>query len=302
MVASGNGAIGLPAGMAVLRRGGSALDAVVAATKLVEDNAADHSVGTGGLPNVLGEVELDASLMDGRTRHAGAVCALKGFRSAIEVARFVMARLPHVLLAGDGAARFARECGCEERDLLTRPARELWRRRLRAVGETPDTVARKRRLAPIVWRAIGAERGTVNILALDRRGDVASAVSTSGWGYKYPGRVGDSPIIGAGNYCDSRFGAAACTGFGELALRALTARTAVDLLAGGASAAEAARGALARANALEGRFVTRLNVVVLRPDGTHAAATTRRGVRYALMTGTMRRPRLAARTVVRAKS
>ncbi|HKW78192.1 MAG TPA: isoaspartyl peptidase/L-asparaginase, partial [Candidatus Limnocylindria bacterium] len=248
MIASGNGAVGLPAGMAALRRGGSALDAVVAATKVVEDDPTDHSVGTGGLPNVLGEVELDASIMDGRTRHAGAVCALKGFRYPIEVARLVMERLPHVLLAGEGAARFARECGCEERELLTGAARELWRKRLRASGESPDSIARKRQLAPIVWRTVGAERGTVNILALDRRGDVASAVSTSGWAYKYPGRVGDSPIIGAGNYCDSRHGAAACTGFGELALRALTARTAVDLLSSGASAAEAARGALARAN------------------------------------------------------
>ena len=301
MIASGNGAVGLSAGMAILRRGGSALDAVVAATTVVEDDVTDHSVGTGGLPNVLGEVELDASIMDGRTRHAGAVCALRGFRHPIEVARLVMDRLPHVLLAGDGAARFARECGCEERDLLTSASRDLWRRRLRASGETPQSIARKRRLAPVVWRAIGAERGTVNILALDRRAHVASAVSTSGWAYKYPGRVGDSPIIGAGNYCDSRFGAAACTGFGELAMRALTARAAVDLLAGGASARDAARGALARANALEGRFVTRLNVVVLARDGTHAAVTTRRGVRYAVMTDSMRRPRLVARAVIREK-
>src|SRR5205823_4163526 len=157
------------------------------------------------------------------------------FRSPITVARLVMERLPHVLLAGEGAARFARECRCEEADLLTPAAAALWRRQLRVLGETPESIARKRRLAPIVWRATGAERGTVNILALDRRRQVASAVSTSGWGYKYPGRVGDSPIIGAGNYCDSRYGAAACTGFGELAMRALTARTAVDLLGAGAT-------------------------------------------------------------------
>lgn len=302
MVSSGNGAIGLTAGMRILRRGGSALDAVVAATKVVEDNDADHSVGTSGLPNLLGEVELDASLMDGRTRAAGAVCALRGFRSPIEVARLVLERLPHVLLAGDGAARFARECGCEERALLTPASASLWRARLRRIGETPESVARAKRLAPKVWRAIGAERGTVNILALDRRGNVASAVSTSGWAYKYPGRVGDSPIIGAGNYCDSRHGAAACTGFGELAMRALTAKTAVDLLRDGASAEDAARGALARANGLADRHVTRLNVVVLARDGSYASASTRRGVRYAVMTAGMRRPALRGRREVRARA
>ncbi len=302
MVGSRNAAVSLPTGMRILKRGGSALDAVVAATRVVEDNVDDHSVGTGGLPNILGEVELDASLMDGRTLRVGAVCALRGFRSPIEVARLVLEQLPHVLLAGDGAARFARECGCEECELLADEARGKWRWRLRRVGETPESIARRVRLAPIVWRTIAEERGTVNVVALDRRGDLASAVSTSGWAYKYPGRVGDSPIVGAGNYCDSRYGAAACTGFGELAMRALTARTAVDHLRVGASAADAARAAIAAANALQARVVKRLNVVVLAPDGAHAAATTRRGVRYAVMTREMRAPALVPRQVVRAKA
>lgn len=302
IVASGNGASGIPAGMRILARGGSALDAVVASTKVIEDDPRDMSVGTGGLPNITGEVELDASLMDGTARRSGAVCALRGFRSPIEVARLVLERLPHVLLAGDGAARFARECGCEERHLLTEAARAAWRRRLRRVGETEASLARKRSLARIVWRAIAEETGTVNFLALDRRGNLASAVSTSGWAYKYPGRVGDSPIVGAGNYADSRYGAAACTGFGELALRALTARTAVDGLRDGATAEQAARDAIAAANALEARVVKRLNVVVLAPDGSYAAATTRRGVRYAVMTNGMRRPALLPRRVVRARA
>ena len=300
VVSSGNGAKALPAAMRILRRGGSALDAVVAATRIVEDDPADDTVGSGGLPNLLGEVELDASLMDGTTLRAGAVCALRGFRSPIAVARLVMERLPHVLLAGEGAARFARECGCEERALLTEEAQGKWRRRLRRIGESPASIARKRRLAPAVWRAAIEELGTVNFLALDRRGELASAVSTSGWAYKYPGRVGDSPIIGAGNYSDSRYGAAACTGFGELALRALTARTAVDHLRAGSSPREAARAAIAAANALQARAVKRINIVVLAPDGAHAAATTRRGVRYGFMTGEMRGPGVAGRQLVRA--
>lgn len=300
IVASGNGASALPAAMRVLRRGGTALDAVVVAAKIVEDDETDDTVGTGGLPNVLGEVELDASVMDGETRHAGAVCALRGFRSPISVARLVMDKLPHVLLAGEGAARFARECGCEERRLLTSTARAKWTRRLAIVGETAASVRARRRLAPLVWRTVAEELGTVNFLALDRRGQVASAVTTSGWAYKYPGRVGDSPIIGAGNYADSRHGAAACTGFGELAIRAGTARAAVDALSRGLSPTTAARRALAAANALEGSAVTRLNVVVLSPDGRHAAASTRDGVRYAVLTAGDREPRLLPRSVVRA--
>lgn len=300
LVGSANAAIGLPAGMRILRRGGTALDAVEAATRVVEDELEDHSVGTGGLPNLAGVVELDASITDGRTRRAGAVCALQGVRHPISVARLVMERLPHVLLAGEGARRFAREMGCEETALLTPAAEERWRRRLRSVGTTADRVGHGA-LSRLVWRAIGAQRGTVNVLALDRRGDLAVAVSTSGWAFKYPGRVGDSPIVGAGNYCDSALGAAACTGFGELAMRALTARTAVDRLAGGMTADEAARQAIAEANALEGRWVGRLNVVVLGPDGSHASATTRRGARYAVMTREMARPALPARRLVLAK-
>ena len=323
MVASGNGAKGLIVGMRVLRRGGSALDAVEAATRVVEDDERDHSVGAGGLPNVLGEVELDASIMDGRTRRAGGVGALRGYRNPITIARAVMERLPHVLLAGDGAARFAREIGAETAELLTDEARELWRKRLRRARVTPETVAKRKRLARIVWSTTVVERGTVNFIAVDREGNLASAVSTSGWAYKYPGRVGDSPIVGAGNYCDSRYGAATCSGFGELAMRALTARITVEHLRDGASAEEAARAAIAETNALEARYgrtragggseahadarvsqgyrrypSARINVVVLAPDGTYASATTRRGARYAVLTAKMARPLLLPRTLV----
>src|SRR5689334_2921775 len=122
VVTSANGVIGLPAAVEILRAGGTALDAVEAATRLVEANPDDHTVGYGGYPNLLGEVELDASIMDGRTLRAGAVGALKGYRHPISVARKVMAELPHVLLVGEGAARFAAEMGFEAEDLLTEPA------------------------------------------------------------------------------------------------------------------------------------------------------------------------------------
>ncbi|HET8569173.1 MAG TPA: isoaspartyl peptidase/L-asparaginase [Candidatus Limnocylindria bacterium] len=297
IVSSGNGAKALPDGMRVLAAGGSALDAVEACARVTEADPEDRTVGLGGHPNVLGEVELDASIVDGTTRRAGAVAALTGFLHPISVARAVMERLPHVMLAGDGAARFAREIGAEAGELLTAETRRLWLERLGDAGTTEAWIAREKDLARIVWKAAIDELGTVNFLAVDRRGRFASAVTTSGWAYKYPGRVGDSPIPGAGNYCDSRYGAAACTGFGELAMRTLTAKTAVDRLSEGWTAARVARAAIRDVNALESAG-TRMNIVVLAKDGTHAAASARADVKYAFITAEMDAPETRPRAHV----
>jgi isoaspartyl peptidase/L-asparaginase-like protein (Ntn-hydrolase superfamily) len=298
IVASGNGATALPAGIGVLARGGSAIDAVEACAKIIEADPTDTSVGRGGKPNVLGEVELDASIMDGTTHRTGAVAALQGYLHPISVARAVMERTPHVFIVGDGAARLAREIGAQRTQNLTPSTRKLWVERLAKVGETPSSVRRRAKLLPVVRRTVREERGTVNFLALDRRGNVASAVTTSGWAYKYPGRVGDSPVIGAGNYCDSRVGAAACTGYGELAIRCVTAKTAVDRLATGMPPDMVARAAIADANALEDAA---FNIVVLTAKGAHASATNREGRRYVWMTASMREPQITPRVIVRAK-
>jgi len=295
-VASGNGASALPAGMRVLTRGGSALDAVEACAKIIEADTTDTSVGRGGKPNVLGEVELDASIVDGTSHRVGAVAALTGYLHPITVARAVMERTPHAFIVGDGAARFAREIGAETTQNLTPSTRKLWVERLRSVGETPASVRRRAKLLPVVRKTVREERGTVNFLALDGNGDLASAVTTSGWAYKYPGRVGDSPIVGAGNYCDSRYGAAACTGYGELAIRNVTAKTAVDRLAGGMPPDMVARAAIADANELEDAA---FNIVVLSPKGVHASATNRQGRRYVWMTTRMDEPTLEARILVK---
>jgi beta-aspartyl-peptidase (threonine type) len=295
VIASGNGAPGLAAGIAVLRKRGSALDAVEACARVIETDPSDTSVGRGGKPNVLGVVELDASLVDGTTHRVGAVGALAGYLHPISVARAVMERLPHVMLVGDGAARFAAEIGAQRATLLTPSTRKMWVEQLAKARETPASVRRRAKLAPVVARTVGEERGTVNFIALDRAGDIASAVSTSGWAYKYPGRLGDSPIVGAGNYCDTRYGGACCTGFGELAIRNVTAKTAVDRLASGLSAAEVARRAIADVNALDDAA---FNVVVLAADGSHAAASNRKDRRYAWQRADMDAPELAAREVV----
>lgn len=296
VIASGNGTPGLAAGIAVLRKGGSALDAVEACARVIEADPSDTSVGRGGKPNVLGVVELDASLVDGTTHRVGAVGALTGYLHPITVARAVMERLPHAMLVGGGAARFAAEIRAEKATLLTPSTRKMWVERLAKARETPASVRRRAKLAPVVAKTVGEERGTVNFIALDRAGDIASAVSTSGWAYKYPGRIGDSPIVGAGNYCDTRYGGACCTGFGELAIRNVTAKTAVDRLAAGMSPVEVARRAIVDVNVLDDAA---FNIVVLAADGSHAAASNRTDRRYAWQRVDMDAPVVPAREIVR---
>src|SRR5438876_8596057 len=143
VVASGNGAPGLAAGIAVLRKGGRALDAVEACARVIEADPTDTSVGRGGKPNVLGIVELDASIVDGTTHRVGAVAALVGYLYPISIARAVMERTPHVMLVGAGAARFAREIGAAKAQNLTASTRELWVERLRKAHETPASVRRR---------------------------------------------------------------------------------------------------------------------------------------------------------------
>jgi beta-aspartyl-peptidase (threonine type) len=299
IVASGNGAKALPAGTRSLRRGGSALDAVEACARIVEADVTDTSVGRGGLPKIHGEVELDASIVDGTTHRAGAVAALVGFHHPITVARAVMERSKHVLIVGQGAARFAAEIGAEKIQNLTPSTRRLWLEQLRGIRQTPASVRRSKKLLPLVERVIAERFGTVNFIALDRKGNIASAVTTSGWGYAYPGRVGDSPIVGAGNYCDTRSGGACCTGFGELALRNLTAKTAVDRLASGLRPSSVARRAISDANALQD---APFNIVVLAADGSHASATNRAGRQYAFMSVDMDAPLTKPRSLVKPAS
>lgn len=304
LVGSENARIGFADGMRTLRRGGSALDAVEATIRRVESNPLDHSVGYGGLPNILGQVELDASVMDGRSLEAGAVCAVQGYEHPISIARALMGKLPHVLVAGAGAARLARDLGLPSRRLLSPAARATFRRRL-----APLDRRRYRRLHELVWRAtrdpeVAARTedyfGTVNVLAIDRRGDLASGVSTSGWAWKYPGRVGDSPIIGAGNYADDRYGACACTGYGEMAIRCGTARSVVLYLKMGLSLDRAAREAMTDLRHLTVPFPPRMNLVAVDAGGRHTAMTTEtaREVRYVYQTGRMTAPAMRPRVVV----
>lgn len=307
MVASENGRLGLLAAMKLLREGGRALDAVELACRIVEDDPADHGVGYGGMPNLLGEVELDASIMDGRTLRSGAVAAVRGYANPITLARRVMDELPHVLVVGHGAERLAAELGQAPASQITEKALAAWRQRFHEQKVEPGEVENLRQRARQFCEPVQASGatppsqqeqilGTVDFLALDQYGDLASAVSTSGIAWKYPGRVGDSPIIGAGNYCDNRYGAVACTGMGELAIRASTARSVVLYLKLGLSLHEAGLEGLRDLQALQHDYDYRMNFVALTPTGEHAGFTTRAGGQYLYMYADNTEPQWGERT------
>lgn len=299
IVGSSNALIGFDQGIEVLRAGGSALDAVEAVTRVVEDNPDDHTVGYGGIPNLDGVVELDASIMDGSTRRAGAVGGMRGYRAAVTVARAVMERLPHVLVVGDGAAALAASIGLTEEDLLSPAAERIWRDGLEGRLDKDSMLDRMAAaVAGLRGSAAELDAGTVDVLARDASGSIASAVSTSGWGWKHPGRLGDTPVIGAGNYCDNRYGAAACTGLGELAIRGGTARTAVDALAAGLDAMAAGARALEDLAGLAPPDSASMNVVVLGADGSHGAASLHAGATYALWSEGMAEGELVPRAHV----
>ncbi len=306
LVASTNAAIGLTQAMTLLRDGASAIDAVEVAIRAVEANADDHSVGVGGYPNLLGEVELDAGLMQGHDLTSGSVAALKQYPQAISIARKVMERLPHVLLVGTGAARFAAEMGFEPSNLLTEPAREAWTKGLQPEMSVEDLEHIQERHD--LWRwveiATDPERtgGTTNVIARDIDGHLCVGVSTSGWAWKYPGRVGDSPLVGAGFYADDRYGAAACTGAGEMAIRAATAHSIVMYMKMGLPLMEAGTRAMADLNDLGGRYLAGMNFIAVDSHGNHAGFSTYEGAEYLYFEASMEEPVEVPRTHVPVKA
>jgi beta-aspartyl-peptidase (threonine type) len=303
LIGSGNALEALPFAMQILKQNGSALDAVEVAIRIVESNRDDHSVGMGGWPNLLGEVELDASIMEGRTRAAGAVGALRGYPHPISVARRVMERLPHVLLVGQGAGDFAAEMGFDREQGPTEVAAQEWMARIQAnvPPEKLPALLQRREMAPWVSLTRDPQRvaGTVDVIAMDGQGNIASGVSTSGWAWKYPGRLGDSPIIGAGNYCDNRYGAAACTGFGELAIRGATAHTVVLLMRTGMPLLEACQQALVDLPRPPGTDDSFMNIVAVDRHGNHCGVTNvANWDQYVYMTPEMDRAAIGKRVYV----
>jgi L-asparaginase / beta-aspartyl-peptidase len=272
LVTNNEGTHGIGETTRLLRAGAFTLDAIEAGIRLIEDNEDVWTVGRGGWPNLLGQVELDASMMDGDTLRTATVASLQGFLHPFSIARRIMDLLPHEILVGEGAAMFAREIGAEQGELLLPHAKDAWDRWFER-----DVSAEEKRnwpnvpLAPLCRHAIDPEIGkdTTVFLAQDSNGSLAVGTSTSGWGWKYPGRLGDCPIIGAGSYADSRYGAAACTGAGEMSIRTGAARSVVLYMKMGMTVEEAVHEAAKDMEGLKGGLITRITIHAIDTKGNH---------------------------------
>jgi N4-(beta-N-acetylglucosaminyl)-L-asparaginase len=209
-VSSTNGLRAVNRAMELMLKGSDTLDAAVEGVKIQELDPADKSVGYGGLPNEEGVVQLDASCMHGPTKRAGAVAALEGIKTPSEVARLVLKYTDHIMLVGEGAKRFALSYGFKEEDLLTPESRQLWLEWRANRGPDDDWLN-----VPEHEQMVARPTGTINLDVVNAQGDVSSVTTTSGLAWKIPGRAGDSPIVGAGQYTDNDVGAAGSTGRGE---------------------------------------------------------------------------------------
>lgn len=246
VISSGNGLPATQKAMEMIAQGSDALDAVIAGVNIVENDPEVMSVGYGGLPNEDGVVELDACCMHGPTHNAGAVAALQNIKNPSSVARLVMERTDHVLLVAGGALRFAKAHGFKEENLLTDKAREHWLDYKENLGDGDDWFSEDEEnemsMNGFEFIKDGVKKritGTISCLGLDGNGNISGVTTTSGKFYKIPGRVGDSPIIGAGLYVDNEVGACGSTGMGEENLKNLSSFLVVEYMRQGMSPTDA---------------------------------------------------------------
>jgi N4-(beta-N-acetylglucosaminyl)-L-asparaginase len=297
-VSSANGLRALETVMGVLRTGADALDAVIAGVNIVENDPEDTSVGYGGLPNEEGVVELDAAVMHGPTHRAGAVAALRNIKTPSKVARLVMERTDHVLLVAEGALRFAKAHGFKEEDLLTDKAREEWLRWKEHASPKDDWLPPHNETDKdigSVFEPFRRHTGTIHCSAIDARGNLSCVTSTSGLSYKIPGRVGDSPIVGAGLYVDNEVGSAGSTGRGEANLINCSSFLVVEFMRRGKTPEEAClevcrrivdHNKLARLKGEDGRPNFDVKFYAIGKDGGFGAASILSGATMAVHDGT----------------
>ena len=288
LVGSANGLRGLAHAMDLLTRGTDTLDAAIEVVKIPELDPNDQSVGYGGLPNAEGVVQLDASCMHGPTKRAGAVGALEGIKTPSEVAKCVLKYTNHILLVGKGAQDFAVQFGFRIEDLLTDASRQAWLR-WRANLNPDDNYldVPEGETFPV------PPHGTCNCSAVNANGDISSVTTTSGLAWKIPGRVGDSPIIGAGEYVDNDVGAAGSTGLGEANMKVCGAFFVVESMRRGMSPTDTCLEALRRAIAMSerrlldasGRPKYGLTYYAVNKRGEAGAANFTPGAQYAVHDG-----------------
>ena len=301
VVSSANGIRGVARAYEMLGKGADTLDAVIAGVNIQELDPDDQSVGLGGLPNEDGVVQLDASCMHGPTKRAGAVAALEDIATPSLVAKAVMDYTDHIMLVGAGAKKFALEMGFKEQNLLTEKSRQDWLRwktRLNPYDnwlEQPDSGASRTSSGAgekIEYDEHGVPYtyGTINMNAVDAKGDISSVTTTSGLSWKVPGRIGDSPIVGAGQYCDNLVGAAGSTGRGEANIKVCGAFLAVEFMRQGMAPEQALMKVMERVIAMtekrlldeKGRPYFDLNFYAVSKDGRYAGACAYEGSKFAV--------------------
>lgn len=271
-------------GWRVLRDGGAALDAVEAAVRALEDNP-EFNAGTGACLNIDGNIQLDAGIMDGVHLQVGAIAGIERIKNPITLARRVL-ESPHVLLVGSGAVEFALEQGisqCALNDLITERQYAAWQEEI-ARREAEEPRIHRREVRSVQARP--GEHGTVGAVAMDQSGALAAATSTGGIHNKYPGRVGDSPLIGCGFYADE-YAAVSCTGHGEDFVRLMIAKRAADAVASGRSAREAALSAIAFLGA---RATGTGGLIVVDHHGSIGFAWNSNHMSYAYLTEDVEHP------------
>jgi N4-(beta-N-acetylglucosaminyl)-L-asparaginase len=341
VISSLNGFNYLERGFEVLRKGGDTLDAVMEVIRGPEDDPLDDSVGLGGLPNEECVVELDACCMHGPSRRAGSVAGVRNIKNVSLLAKTVMEHTGHVMLVGEGAERFAYAHGFPKENLLTEPSRKkwlLWKETMSTRDwwgpgladpnyQFPDEEQNaqqyyERRMAEMeklaaeigiapeevqvaIYKVLHPPTGTINCSSLNEKGEMSSATTTSGMAWKIPGRAGDSPIIGAGCYCDQDVGAAGATGNGEENIKVCGAHTIVEDMRHGMSPEEAGIDALKRIarnynNDRKKLQYLDMQYYILRKDGAYAGVTlwgqssNGKDKFFAVNDGTPRREKLVA--------
>ncbi len=293
IISSANGLHALDKGMDILKNGGDTLDAVVAAVTVVEDDPNDDSVGYGGLPNEEGEVELDASVMHGPTHRAGSVASVRRIKNVSRLAKTVMENTNHVMIVGDGARRYAVAEGFEEMNLLTEHSRKIWLAwkaktsfNWRPGIDSPEWKehmsalfdGNEKEIAYAEYVIAHPRTGTIPCMAVDAKGDISATTTTSGLSWKIPGRVGDSPIIGAGCCVDNEVGAAGSTGKGEEDIKICGGHTIIEMMRKGMSPEAACLEALGRIAHNYKNDKKKLNTFhiyfyAINKDGVHGAAS-----------------------------